>query len=79
LIFLNPSVISETLRKTPDATVIAWLVRFADRIFGFTEAAALADGDIMSTAVQKGRPMTATDGMIAAIVRITVPASRPGT
>jgi predicted nucleic acid-binding protein len=111
LIFLNPSVISETLRKTPDATVIAWLVRndaelalptvtiaeiafgikkiyadpraarleqgltdwrhrFADRIFGFTEAAALADGDIMSTAVQKGRPMTAPDGMIAAIARI---------
>jgi predicted nucleic acid-binding protein len=36
-----------------------WRHRFADRIFGFTEAAALAYGDIMSAAVQKGRPMTA--------------------
>jgi predicted nucleic acid-binding protein len=111
LIFLDTNVISETLRKTPDAAVIAWLVRndaelalptvtiaeiafgikkicadpraarleqgltdwrhrFADRIFSFTEAAALAYGIIMSTAVQKGRPMTAPDGMIAAIARI---------
>jgi len=111
LIFLDTNVISETLRKTPDAAVIAWLVRndaelalptvtiaeiafgiktiyadpraarleqglaewrhrFADRIFGFTEAAALAYADIMSAAVQKGRPMTAPDGMIAAIARI---------
>jgi len=111
LIFLDTNVISETLRKTPDAAVIAWLVRndaelalptvtiaeiafgikkihadpraarleqgltdwrhrFADRIFGFTEAAALAYSDIMSAAIQKGRPMTAPDGMIAAIARI---------
>jgi predicted nucleic acid-binding protein len=111
LIFLDTNVVSETLRKTPDAAVIAWLVRndaelglptvtiaeiafgirkihpgqrsarleqgltdwrhrFADRIFGFTEAAALAYGDIMSTAIRKGRPMTAPDGMIAAIARI---------
>jgi len=111
LIFLDTNVVSESLRKTPDAAVIAWLVRndaelalptvtiaeialrikkiytdpraarleqgltdwrhrFADRIFGFTEAAALAYGDIMSAAVQKGRPMTAPDGMIAAIARI---------
>jgi predicted nucleic acid-binding protein len=27
LIFLDTDVISETLRKTPDAAVIAWLVR----------------------------------------------------
>jgi predicted nucleic acid-binding protein len=111
LIFLDTNVVSESLRKTPDAAVIAWLVRndaelalptvtiaeiafgikkiyadpraarleqgltdwrhrFADRIFGFTEAAALAYGDIMSAAVQKGRPMTAPNGMIAAIARI---------
>ena len=44
--------------------------RFADRIFGLTEAAALAYGDIMSSAVRQGRPMSAPDGMIAAIARI---------
>jgi predicted nucleic acid-binding protein len=47
-----------------------WRHRFADRIFGFTEAAALAYGDIMGTAIRQGRPMTAPDGMIAAIARI---------
>jgi len=111
LIFVDTNVISETLRKTPDRAVVAWLVRndaelalptvttaeiafsirkilpdqraarleqglaswrhrFADRIFPFTEAAALAYGDIMSAAVRGGRPMTAPDGMIAAIARI---------
>jgi predicted nucleic acid-binding protein len=48
----------------------SWRHRFADRIFAFTEAAALAYGDIMSTALRQGRPMTAPDGMIAAIARI---------
>ena len=47
-----------------------WRHRFADRIYGFTEAAALAYGDIMNTALRQGRPMTAPDGMIAAIARI---------
>jgi predicted nucleic acid-binding protein len=111
LIFLDTNVISETLRKTPNPAVIAWLVRndaelalptvtigeiaygiekirldqraarleegltswrhrFADRIFAFTETAALAYGEIMSTALREGRPMTAPDGMIAAIARI---------
>jgi predicted nucleic acid-binding protein len=111
LIFLDTNVISETLRKTPDTAVIAWLVRndaelalptvtiaeiafgigkirpdqraarleqglaswrhrFADRIFPFTEAAALSYGDIMSTALRQGRPMSAPDGMIAAIARL---------
>jgi predicted nucleic acid-binding protein len=111
LIFLDTNVISETLCKTPDRAVIAWLVRndaelalptvtiaeiafgigkirpdqgaarlkqglaawrhrFADRIFAFTEAAALAYGDIMSAALRQGRPMSAPDGMIAAIARI---------
>jgi predicted nucleic acid-binding protein len=110
LIFLDTNVVSETLRKTPNSAVIAWLVRndaelalptvtiaeiafgigkirpderasrlelglaswrhrFADRIFVFTEAAALAYGDIMSTALRQGRPMSAPDGMIAAIAR----------
>ena len=111
MIFLDTNVISETLRKAPDAAVIAWLTRhdaelglptvtiaeiafgirkidpeqraarleqglsawrhrFADRIFGFTEAAALAYGDIMGAAARRGQPMSAPDGMIAAITRI---------
>ena len=111
MIFLDTNVISETLRKTPNPAVIAWLVRndaelalptvtiaeiafgigkirpderaarleqglaswrrrFADRIFPFTEAAALACGDIMSATLRQGRPMTAPDGMIAAIARL---------
>lgn len=111
MIFLDTNVVSETLRRKPDAAVVAWLVRndaelalptvtiaeiaygigkirpdqraarleqglaswrhrFADRIFAFTEAAALAYGDIMSGALRQGRPMTAPDGMIAATVHI---------
>jgi predicted nucleic acid-binding protein len=31
-----------------------WHHRFTDRIFGFTEAAALAYGDMMSTATRRG-------------------------
>ena len=48
----------------------SWRHRFADRIFGLTEAAALAYGEIMATALRRGRPMTAPDGMIAAIAHI---------
>ena len=48
----------------------SWRHRFADRIFSFTEAAALAYDDIMSAALRQGRPMTAPDGMIAAIARL---------
>lgn len=111
MIFLDTNVISETLKKSPDEAVIAWLVRhdaelalptvtiaeiafgiqkirpdqraerleqglsdwrrrFADRIFGLTEEAALAYGDIMGSAARQGRGMSAPDGMIAAIVRI---------
>jgi predicted nucleic acid-binding protein len=47
-----------------------WRHRFADRIFAFTEAAALAYGEIMGTAKRRGQPMTAPDGMIAAIARV---------
>jgi predicted nucleic acid-binding protein len=43
---------------------------FADRIFPFTEAAALAYGDIMSAAPRQDRSMTAPDGMIVAIARL---------
>lgn len=47
-----------------------WCRRFADRIFGLTESAALAYGEIMGAAVRQGRPMSAPDGMIAAITRV---------
>lgn len=47
-----------------------WRRRFADRIFGLTEEAALAYGEIMGTASRQGRGMSAPDGMIAAIARV---------
>jgi predicted nucleic acid-binding protein len=47
-----------------------WRHRFAGRIFGLTEEAALAYGDIMGTARRQGRGMSAPDGMIAAIARV---------
>lgn len=47
-----------------------WRHRFADRIFGLTEEAALAYGDIMGAASRQGIGMSAPDGMIAAIARI---------
>lgn len=47
-----------------------WRRRFSDRIFGLTEAAALAYGEIMGTATRQGLSMSAPDGMIAAIARV---------
>ncbi|MHB1103003.1 MAG: PIN domain-containing protein [Devosia sp.] len=47
-----------------------WRHRFADRIFGLTEEAALAYGEIMGAASRQGRGMSAPDGMIAAIARV---------
>jgi predicted nucleic acid-binding protein len=47
-----------------------WRRRFADRIFGLTEEAALAYGEIMGVASRQGLGMSAPDGMIAAIVRV---------
>ena len=108
MIFLDTNVVSETLKKTPEPAVVAWLakhdaeialpgmtiaeiaygiekirpdqraarldrgllawrLRFAGRIFGFGEDAALAYGAIMGVAARAGRPMSAPDGMIAAI------------
>jgi len=48
----------------------SWRNRFSDRIFGLTEAAALAYGDIMGDASRQGRMMSAPDGMIAAITKV---------
>ncbi|ASY73557.1 recombinase [Sinorhizobium fredii USDA 205] len=47
-----------------------WRRRFADRIFGLTEEAAIAYGEIMGAASRQGRTMSAPDGMIAAIARV---------
>lgn len=47
-----------------------WRQRFADRIFGLTEEAALVYGHIMGEATRHGQPMSAPDGMIAAIARV---------
>jgi predicted nucleic acid-binding protein len=44
-----------------------WRARFADRIFGFTEEAALIYGEIMGDALRHGRQVSVQDGMIAAI------------
>jgi predicted nucleic acid-binding protein len=44
--------------------------RFADRIFGFTEDAALAYGEIMGDAARQGSGMSVPDGMIAAIAKV---------
>jgi predicted nucleic acid-binding protein len=60
----------EQRAKRLEEGLASWRHRFADRIFPFTEASALAYGDIMSEALRQGRRMTAPDGMIAAIARV---------
>jgi predicted nucleic acid-binding protein len=47
-----------------------WCRRFAARIFGLTEETALAYGKIMGATMRLGRPMSAADGMIAAITQV---------
>jgi predicted nucleic acid-binding protein len=47
-----------------------WRRRFAGRIFGLTEEAAMAYGAIMGEASRQGVEMSAPDGMIAAIARV---------
>lgn len=50
--------------------LVSWRRRFSDKMFAFTEEAALAYSDIMEDAARQGRRMSAPDGMIAAIARI---------
>lgn len=45
----------------------AWRKRFAGRIHAFTEDAALIYGQLMGERARSGRPLSAQDGMIAAI------------
>lgn len=47
-----------------------WRRRFAGRIFGLTEEAAVAYGEIMGAAKRQGIGMSIPDGMIAAIARV---------
>lgn len=56
--------------KRLEQGLLDWRHRFAGRIFGLTEEAALAYGDIMGDAARRGRGMSAQDGMIAAIARV---------
>ena len=85
MIFLDTNVVSETLRKSPDAAVLAWLekhdaelalsaVVIGELAFGIgkirPDQRAVLYGDIMGRAVRKGRPMSAPDGMIAAIAGV---------
>ena len=65
----------EKIRPDPRASRLEaglreWRRRFADRIYGLTEEAALAYGAIMGEAARTGRLMAAPDGMIAAIAKI---------
>jgi len=53
-----------------DEGLAAWRRRFGDRIFGLTEEAALAYGELMGAATRQGLSMSAPDGMIAAIARV---------
>jgi predicted nucleic acid-binding protein len=43
--------------------------RYADRVFGFNEPAALAYGVLMGKRTRAGRPMSVSDAMIAAIAQ----------
>lgn len=45
----------------------AWRARFSDRIFPFTEDAALQYGDIMGEAARRGATLSVPDGVIAAV------------
>ena len=47
-----------------------WRKRLADRIFAFTEEAALSYGEVMGGAVRQGKPMTTADAMIAAVAKV---------
>ena len=60
---IRPDERSSLLQQGLDA----WRGRFSDRIFPFTEEAALIYGDIMGNASRRGVVLSVPDGMIAAI------------
>ena len=59
---IHPDQRSELLRQGLDA----WRARFSDRIFAFTEQAALVYGDLLGEASRSGTALAVPDGMIAA-------------
>ena len=63
---IHPEQRARRLRKGLDE----WRRRFTDRIYPFTEEAALAYGELMGAATLAGRPLSAPDGMIAAIAAV---------
>ena len=69
MIFLDTNVVSEPLRLQPDPNVLAGLKRH-DAVLSISEDAAVCYGLIMGEASRTGRPMSAQDGMIAAIAKI---------
>jgi predicted nucleic acid-binding protein len=50
--------------------LLRWRTRYSKRIYPFTEEAALLYGEVMGEASLRGRPMSVTDGMIAAIAMV---------
>ena len=73
--FRDPAQIAKPIVPDRRATRLEqgladWRHRFAGKIFGLTEEAALAYGDIMGAASRQGLAMSAPDGMIAAIARV---------
>lgn len=62
-------ILPEQRAQRLSSGLVEWRRRFAGRIFGLTEEAALAYGEIMGSASRKGFVMSAQDGMIAAITR----------
>lgn len=56
--------------KRLELHLLDWRRRYADRMFAFTEDAAMAYGDIMGKASLAGTQMSTADGMIAAIAEI---------
>jgi predicted nucleic acid-binding protein len=59
----------ERSRRLEDG-LAEWRRRFSGRIFALTEDAALVYGEIMGAALRQGKPMSAPDGMIAAIAAV---------
>jgi predicted nucleic acid-binding protein len=53
-----------------ERSLAEWRHRFANRIFGLTEEAAIAYGELMGAASRQGEAMSAADGMIAAIALV---------
>lgn len=77
MISLDTNVVSETLRKSPDPAVVAWLVRFdAELALPTVTIAEMAFGiakfqpDQRATRLEQGLAMSAPDAMIAAIARV---------